>query len=449
MRGRRWWAIAVALGLGLGVLVTTGARAEEPSSPTSPGGALTRACLASPLASLPNLGTLPCKGIDSAAVALATLCEHVPALTPPPYAPEYGPSLTLLDPNQRYTMTDQLRMGIRGLEMDLHWVPLPTGLPTSLTDRTNHVVLCHAQDTAIGSLHVQVGCSIDRPLAPGLDELATYLRKPGNQHEVVFLYLENDLDGDPTAHAATVAALQQHLGNLVYRPTTATPTTCQDLPMDLTRDEVLAAGHQVVLLGNCGPSGWSSWVFERGPGWDEHGNTTPYPAFPACEADRAARGYDTHLIRIFEDSTFLSAVTGSPAPITEPEVRSMVRCGVDWIGLDRIGPKDPRLPDLVWSWAPGEPASTTGCAAWGTDARFRAAPCDGLRRPACQTAAGAWVVPPDPVSWADSAVACASVGATFAVPRSGWQDEQLRAVGASIAGGLWLPLSAASGWKPV
>jgi hypothetical protein len=144
----------------------------------------------------------------------------------------------------------------------------------------------------------------------------------------------------------------------------------------------------------------------------------------------------------------LSAVSGSPAPITTAEVRSMVRCGVDWIGLDRIGPRDPRLPELVWSWAPGEPATAGGCAAWGPDARFRAAPCDGLRRPACQTAGGAWVVPPDPVAWAGAPAECASVGAAFAVPRSGWQDEQLRAVGSSISAGLWLPLSAAGGWKP-
>jgi hypothetical protein len=363
-------------------------------------------------------------------------------------APQYGPSVTLLDPNQRYTMTDQLRMGIRGIEMDIHWVPLPTGLPTPLTDLTNHVALCHGEVVSLGGLNVHVGCSIDRPLAAGLDELAAYLHQPGNEHEVVFLYLENNLDGDPTAHAAAVAALQQHLGDLVDRPTGTTPGHCAPLPMERTRDQVLAAGHQVVLLGNCGPGAWSSWVFERGPLWDERSNTDGYPSFPACEADRAARGYDSHLIRVFEDSTFLSAATGTPSPISTDEVRSMVRCGVDWIGLDRIGPRDPRLPELVWSWAPGEPAATGGCAAWGADARFRAAPCDGLRQPACQTAAGAWLIPPDPVTWAGAAAACASAGATFAVPRSGWQDEQLRAVGSGVSGGLWLPLSAASGWRP-
>jgi hypothetical protein len=364
-------------------------------------------------------------------------------------APQYGPSVTLLDPNQRYTITDQLRMGIRGIEMDVHWVPVPVGVPSGVTDLTNHVVLCHGEDEAVGSLHVHVGCSVDRPVAPGLDELARYLRLPANRHEVVFLYLENNLDGDPTAHAATVALLRQHLGNLVYRPTGAKPGSCEPLPMEVTRQQILAAHHQVVLLGNCGPSSWSSWVFERGPLWDEHANTTQYPSYPACVADRAARGYDTHLIRVYEDSTFLSAVSGSPAPISEPEVRSMVACGVDWIGLDRIGPRDPRLADFIWSWAAGQPSTRGGCAAWSSsDARFRAAPCDGLRRPACQTAAGAWAIPPKAVAWSGAAAECRSIAATFAVPRSGWQDQQLLTVAKGVPGGLWLPLRASSGWRP-
>ena len=494
--GRRFWGVAVALGVLLGAVVATSARAEEPANPAAPGAALVKACTAAGLSSLPTIGPAACKGLDSIAVLLATTCERLPI---PPVAcsdltdgrpidpaavtafangwvpralrlqglldedqplrneqiphthnsfnaAQYGPSLTTLDPNQRYTMTDQLRMGIRAIEMDVHWQPIPVGLP--LADQLDHVVLCHGEVEHIGSLALHVGCSVDRPLGPGLDEVAAFLHRPGNEHEVVYLYLENQLDGDPAAHAATVALLQQRLGSLVQRPTGATPGTCQDLPMEETRAQLLAGGHRVILMGNCGPGAWSSWVYQRGPGWDEHGNSTPYPTFPACTADRAARGYDQHLIRVTEDSTFLSAITGSPAPITEPEVRAMVRCGVDWIGMDRIGPNDPRLADLVWSWAPNEPSAAGACGAWGTDARFRAAPCGGLRRVACRTTAGGWVASPDPVPWAQAAAACPAIGATFDVPRSGWQDEQLRAVGASIPAGLWLDVTAASGWRP-
>ena len=38
-------------------------------------------------------------------------------------APSYYPTLTNQDPNQLYSMTDQMRMDVRALEIDLHWVP--------------------------------------------------------------------------------------------------------------------------------------------------------------------------------------------------------------------------------------------------------------------------------------------------------------------------------------
>jgi hypothetical protein len=496
MGGRRAVGVLVAVGQ---VLSLTGAaaRAEEPSRPQAPQAALVRACASSPLSSLPQLGNGLCKSLDSVAVIQAVACGHLP-VDPPicaeltdgrvidpaavstfehgwvpralrlqglldedqPIADEliphthnsfnaaqYGPSLTTSDPNQRYTMTDQLRMGIRAIEMDVHWLPHPTG---SLADGTNTVVLCHGETTQVGPLSLHVGCTVDRPLGPGLDELAAFLHAPGNEREVVFLYLQNELDGNPTAHAATIKAIQDRLGPLVERPTGVAPGRCQDLPVQRSRADLLAAGHRVILMGNCGPGAWSSWVFQRGTGWDEHGNSTPYPVSAAgCAADRKARGYDDHLIRITEDSTWLSAISGSPAPITEPEVRAMVRCGVDWIGLDRIGPNDPRLAALVWSWAPDEPTLAGSCAAFGADARFRAAPCGGTRQVACRTSGGGWVVPPTAVTWQDAFAACRAVGVTFEVPRSGWQAEQLRQRAPAASNGLWLDLAfTADGWRP-
>src|SRR5205823_9218012 len=40
-------------------------------------------------------------------------------------APSYYPTLTNQDPNQAYSVTDQLRMDIRAIEVDVHWVPSP------------------------------------------------------------------------------------------------------------------------------------------------------------------------------------------------------------------------------------------------------------------------------------------------------------------------------------
>lgn len=125
----------------------------------------------------------------------------------------------------------------------------------------------------------------------------------------------------------------------------------------------------------------------------------------------------------------------------------MVRCGVELIGLDRIGPRDPRLAALVWSWAPDEPSAAAGhCAAWGPDARFRAADCATPHQVACRDAGGTWVVPEAAVPWFTASATCDAAGATFAVPLSGWDNERLRAA-APAGATLWLDYGeTAAGW---
>jgi hypothetical protein len=497
------WSVALALaaavlagtaGPGPGSGATAGA--EEPADPSAPGAALAQLCAASPVPQLPELGPGVCTTVDSGAVLLAAVCAHAgfdptscaaltdgrpsdpaavaafesgwvaralalqgrldwdrplrDALIPHTHNsfnwPGHGPSLTTLDPNQRYSLTDQLRLGFRALELDIHWLPHPAGTPATGGRR---VAVCHGLTQPVGVLTVHVGCSVDRLLGPVLEEIRAFLDAPGNEDEVLLLYLQNELDDDPAAHAEAVAELERTLGPLVDRPDPASGD-CEDLPVERSRAEVAAAGHRVLLVGDCGSGTWPSWVFRRGPAWNERANTAGYPPFPACAADRAARGYDDHLIRVTEDRTWVSAVAATPAPITAAEVRAMVRCGVELIGLDRVGPEDPRLAELVWSWAPGEPSAAGPCAVWGTDARFRASDCAGARPAACRAADGGWLVPDAATAWAGAFAACAAAGATFDVPRNGWDDERLRAV-APAGAELWLDygVAAASGrWEP-
>jgi hypothetical protein len=479
--------------------VAGAARADVPRDPSAPGPTLQALCLTAGLGAVPVVGADGCKTVDSGAIIAAEICTLLSvdpatcaqltdgrtvdpadvdafergwvhralqlqarldddqplrdALIPHTHnsfnAPQYGPSVTTLDPNQRVTMTDQMRMGIRALEIDLHWVLSPEALLHGGSPQG--VTVCHGQTTDVGGVPVHVGCSLDRPLGPALAEVRRFLEARGNEREVILLYLQNELDGSRSAHASAVRTIERELGPLVARPSGAAAGTCQDLPVERSRAELRAAGGRVVLVGNCGPGAWSSWVFQRGDGWDERANTAGYPDLPGCEQDRVARGYDEHLIRVTEDSTWLSAVSATPAPITPREVRSMVRCGVELIGLDRIGPADPRLAELVWSWAPNEPSTAGACALWRTDARFRAAGCGEVHRVACRLPSRGWVVPDRSGAWGDGSSICAAVGATFDVPRSGWDDEQLRRVaGAGADGELWLALAdaGAAGWMP-
>ena len=340
----------------------------------------------------------------------------------------YSPAVSNLDPNQRWSILDQLRMGIRAIELDLH--PAPGG---------GGVVLCHGRTETVGPTTVHIGCSVDRPLSAGLEELRAFL--DANPTDVVLLYLENQLDEDPALHDVTAAELERILGPLVLRPPADQP--CAPMPLDRSRADVLAGGQQVVIVGNCGPGGWGSWVFERGPQWQERSLGDGYAAFPDCVgAERDTLGYDDNWIRVYDDATWLSAmVDGRYNPQTPEDVVNMVRCGVDMVGFDRIDPGDGRLEALVWSWAVDEPVADAAkqCVAWGTDARFRAAACPEERAYACRAADGAWVVPDRRGPASGAAAACASVDAEPATPPTGWENEQLRAA-AVDKGELWLSI---------
>lgn len=334
----------------------------------------------------------------------------------------YAPSVTSNDANQVLTVTDQLRLGIRAIEIDVHWTEHPTGDPDH---GFREPVQCHGQThaTPVGSVHP--GCSVDQPLADLLVEFRAWLDRPEHADELVILYLENQLEGSDDAHADAVAAIHATIGDLVYRPTAG--GGCQDLPIDLSETDLLASGARVLITGNCGPGGWTDWVFQRGARWDESGGTTNYLSGSTCDAERAERSYDTKLIRRYEDSTFLSLMVNGGSYISPAVAADLVRCGVNLPGLDQLHPGDERLLAFIWSWREAEPSAGGDCAAQGADARFFADDCETIRPVACRTAGGAWAVSSTSVEWADGDTACQADGhAGAGVPVNGWDNELLR-----------------------
>ena len=399
---------------------------------------------------MPGLSAEICKAIDDRVVAEAKVAAYeaswthralglqrrlddgaplLDALVPHTHnsfnAPAYAPTVSNLDPNQLYTVTDQLRMDMRGIELDLHW-------------HLGRVVVCHGQPVAVGPTAVHAGCSVDRPLAEALREIRVWL--DANPTEVLLLYLENNLDGAPAAHDAAATALASELGSRVLPTPAGQP--CAPMPLAMSRDSIRATGARVLIVGNCGPGGWGTFVHERGPQWDESG--LGHGEDYSCEADRAAVDYSTHWIRRYEDSTWLSAMVGGGGDNTVTETAAMVRCGVNMPGFDQLHPEDPRLAALVWSWAEGEPAAA-GCAYQGPDARWRSGGCEQVRPFACQTAAGDWTVTSVASTWADGEVACIVEfpGSTFAAPPNGWQNHLIREAADPSGPEVWLAATAA------
>jgi len=345
------------------------------------------------------------------------------------------PTLSQSDSNQQLSLSDQLRLDVRSLELDAHWFP-------SLRSAGQAPVLCHAQ-----SRHE--GCTTERLLEDGLAEIAGWL--DANPGEVVLLYLEDHLDGQQ-GHDKAVADLRSAFGTRLFTPAAGTPG-CTQLPLTLTRDAMRAAGAQVVVMtGGCNDAvgqGWLDTTFSETQRKEDR--PVGYGGYPRCGGVDLT-GEDSVFRRYFEDSTFLnSAATlgGQASPddgLTPETVAAMTRCGVDLLGLDQLVPADGRLEALAWSFAPGQLDAAAGsCAAQRvSDGRWEATPCKGERLPAaCQLPDGAWTV-----SGAGPRVSaegrCEELGAVFAVPRRG-RDAQLllEAQQAAGADAVWLALKSA------
>jgi hypothetical protein len=376
--------------------------------------------------------------------------------------PSYYPTLTNQDPNQVYSLTDQLNMDVRFVELDLHWVPSPYG-----TAATNGywVTLCHGdgQQAPATGTWVHVGCTDDRPAQDGFAELHSWL--VAHPSEFLFVYLENQLyDGSPLAsaqlaHDTAALLIQQQLGSLVYRPAGTSAGRCADAPWASSVATLRAHGARVVLVGNCGPgTAWPSWVFSRGPKWDESDNPTTYSSSD-CARDRAARASGSNFRRFYEDSTVLTTARQSTTQITAETTATMVRCGVNIIGMDQLTTDDPRLAALVWSWAPGQP-SNGGCAEQLlSSGRFASAGCTQSLPFACRTPHSGWIVTSEPGPWSRGADACAAEypGSVFAVPANGYDNAALASVlsghgtlvpGGHLPSGIWLSYANVSGqWR--
>ena len=101
-------------------------------------------------------------------------------------------------PNQYYSLTDQLEMGVRVVEWDVHFV-------------NKALRLCHGTDK-------HLGCSRhDRPFYAVVEELSQWIRKKENKDEIVVLFIQEEFEGKHTVKAkqAFVKPMKQFLGDLV------------------------------------------------------------------------------------------------------------------------------------------------------------------------------------------------------------------------------------------
>lgn len=355
----------------------------------------------------------------------------------------YSKNGSYTDPNHKLSIYDQLEIGVRAIELDVHYTFSSSGFWPWQWKFSEKLKLSHGEGD--WGTHPN-----DRLFTEGLAEIRDWLDR--NPDEVVIIYIEDQMEGK---YDKAVFELDSQIGDLVYKP-----YGCRPLPMSLTKADVLADGKQVLLIGgNCAATAWANTVF-RG-----HFSSTEalesFEPYPACSAgDKGAAYLQSHLVRIYEDSTKLSALFGDPGPrITAGDAAEMTRCGIGAVGLDQVVPFDARLEAQIWSWGFNEPNNAGGedCAVQRSDGRFNDIPCDRLRRVACQDPkTSRWYITSGTYPWDQASGAVEDEfpgrGLVFAVPVNGYENAELHALKQGLGvREVWLNYSdkeVEGAWRP-
>jgi len=347
----------------------------------------------------------------------------------------YTTAVRYPDPNQYRSIYDQLRMGIRSLELDTHYYFKMQGWPWQWKKQ---LLLCHGENN-------HLGCgSFDRKLTEGLDEINRFLREPANKKEVVVIYIEDHMDGQ---YAKAVQAFSK-ISDLVYRPA---GNSCQGIPMNITKQDIINAGKQVLIMGGgavCSSSaGWDTWAY-AGVGDRKSGYPTGTVAkLNGTNCDFSRSFYDKYWVRFYEDRTAISAAFGSPgAAMTASKVVNAEKCGANLIGMDKLTPYDGRLKAAIWSWDTNEPNNwnnSEDCAVQKGNGRFNDANCSNRYQYACrQPNTHNWIVTSGAGQQSNGASQCqAETGGRyrFSTPMNRYDNEQLK-IAKSVKGvsDVWL-----------
>ena len=332
---------------------------------------------------------------------------------------------------QYMSLTDQLRIGVRHVEVDIWWGPLE-----------NDIVVCHSPIPLypIGEVNRQaeaanltlewepakMSCAgTKRMFQDVLKEIRDWMLLEENLNEILVLYFDTKFYLSPEAVTQSNNEIIDVFGSMLWTYTDGSPLTH-------TVEELLAAGKRIMI-----ENGREEWLHpsEGDPVvfyptiWTHQFSANSMEEFPNCTVEGDSSWYGQQQVRAL-DGTFIEAAT---------------RCGVQVASADYINPDDMKL--YVWSWDQQEPSSAEGCVAMLPSGRWATLDCATELPFACLRAnseqpAGYgldWVVNLDEGAsgtWDQAKAACSSVQLQFAAPHNGYSNNVLLTKGYGQS--MWL-----------
>lgn len=378
-------------------------------------------------------------------------------------------------PNQTYSLSDQLNLGVRSIEIDAHFLD-------------GNLKACHGQDDGLG-------CSLfDRLFDNAIKEVANWL--DAHPNEVIFLRLEEYVD-DPEAAQDYLDILHARLGDRVWTSADAPAGNTPGAAWPSLR-EMRAQNKQVIILSYhahaLDGALWQYPVIEQSGSFFEADNPQNicqgyFDLTADPEGDHAVTldndgtkfnwrggdgkgiGFDdrtflafNEIVRLTESRPVLETVLEAPETtllLDAGRVAQLASCRATIISMDFMNAQgetptdtcvaadlslhDCRAPDQrmkagVWSFAEGDYGQYGDAFALDADTgRWHSTPADAQLRFACaRLREGApstwedpgmseWKLTSATGSFFEGGAACAELGPgwEFSAPRIGWQNARL------------------------
>eukprot|EP00742_Colponemidia_sp_Colp-10_P002619 GILJ01002795.1.p1 GENE.GILJ01002795.1~~GILJ01002795.1.p1 ORF type:complete len:499 (-),score=90.26 GILJ01002795.1:174-1670(-) len=326
--------------------------------------------------------------------------------------------------NQVFSFTDQLRMGIRFLEVDTHW-------------SRKALRICHAGGVEIPKLdkllkwvgtvlHKKIewdtatlGCfsAKDELFTEAMEEIRTFLDAPENKNEVVFLYLDDQQDlADWDKTTMLVDQLRAAFGEWTLTP--AQKDSLFGAGVWPSAKQMIDNGKRVIIGSRVNYGGSThDYMFAREQFWvNEFGlrDLTPYP-----ECGNFGGKNEGKMPRIVDDSLLYG-------PFEDPDwndrhndtnIQRSVDCNIWALSLDDATPD--LVKKFIWTWQEGQPkalSDSASCAAMDVaTGRWEVLPCDNQLYFACQSDAdtAAWTLSSATVAGAANGIQSAGCPAGY------------------------------------
>lgn len=363
--------------------------------------------------------------------------------------------------NHGRSITSQLNMGVRHIELDPHRYAVNAG-----AGGEGAVRVCHSGSSA-ACLVPGYGSRLFGML---LIEIRNWLR--ANPHEILVIKLdEKNIDYyTDSGYDEMYSDIGRHLGPYLYPPP-ANPTRWP------TPFEIRSAGKQVVIaqhdsqVRSAGASMvWNAYGFVQESNWPKNQDfdtCTSYDGLTALTRPAYA-WWDVAEGRSFSNSSTISDQTGL---LTDNVLRKAVNCGAGILGLDflqslYLAPvgyteaPDTRSRQFIWSFAENDFGYNGPAALNLSTGRWNSTPSSDLKPFACAKIRDrgepfdirGWKITAARQSWnraIGNSVCFAEFGKDyeFAAPANGFQNAQLRqlALDSGLTGSLWLNYSTEPG----